>query len=257
MPDWITLSKTLPQLVYPLNIGLLLLVLALTLVIFGKRWKGATFIFIALTVLGVGSSTIAEVLYQHHEQRYPAIRISELPQVDAIVVLGGDLGIPSPPRLASELQGNRLLHALRLFRVGKAPMIMISGGNMFPQAGLEGEAVYSKLILEEMGVPGQAILTEDDSRNTRENALNARRILGGLGADRILLVTSGIHMPRAVKTFEKSGFDVLPAPSNFSIVSYQQPALVKYWPSVVTLHRSQQLIREYMGLFVYWMRGWA
>ena len=257
MPDWITLSKTLPQLVYPLNVGLLLLALALLLVIFGKRWKGAAFIFIALTILGVGSSTIAETLYQHHEQRYPAILISELPQVDAIVVLGGDVGIPSPPRLASELQGNRLFHTLRLFRAGKAPMIMISGGNPFPQAGLQGEAAYSKLILEEMGVPGQAILTEEDSRNTRENALNARRILGGLGVDRILLVTSGIHMPRAVKTFEKAGFDVVPTPSGFSAVIDEQPALVKYWPSAETLHLFELLIREYMGLFVYWMRGWV
>ncbi len=57
----------------------------------------------------------------------------------------------SLPRAQSQLHGNRLLHAFPLYRAGKAPMIMISGGNVFPQAGLDPEAAYSRAILEDWG----------------------------------------------------------------------------------------------------------
>ena len=40
MPDWITLSKFLPQLVYPFNLALLLLLAALLLIFFGRRRSG-------------------------------------------------------------------------------------------------------------------------------------------------------------------------------------------------------------------------
>ena len=257
MPDWITLSKALPQFLYPLNLSLYLSLLAGALILFGRRWKGAFLLFFSLTILFLGSSPLSELLYRDYEQKYLAVEITGSPSADAIVVLGGDVGVPSEPRVESQLHGNRLLHALRLYRANKAPVIMLTGGNVFPHKDLQPEAVYSKEILSEMGVPQAAILIETTSRNTRENAIKSREILGGLGIDRILLVTSGFHLPRAVKVFQKVGFDVVASPSEFSVVTNEEPALVKYWPSVVTLYRSQRLIREYMGLFVYWMRGWV
>ena len=145
----------------------------------------------------------------NHERSFPITPVGSSPQGDAIVVLGGDVAIPNSPRVTSQLNGNRLIHAYRLYRAGKAPVILISGGNVFPQEGLDPEAVYSRRLLEEFGGPSDAILLESDSRNTHENAVRTRKILGAIGIDQILLVTSGFHMKRAVLTFEKSGFDVI------------------------------------------------
>jgi len=257
LPDWITLSKVLPQLLYPFNLSLLFLLAALLLVLFGKRWKGAFLIFLSLGILGVGASPLSTMLYRSHEQQYPAISAIDSPSAGAIVVLGGDVGIPSTPRAESQINGNRLLHAFRLYRAGKAPMIMIAGGNVFPQEGLEAEAVYSQSILEEMGVPRQAILIETKSRNTRENGLETRQVLGGLGVDRILLVTSGLHMPRAVRVFEKVGFEVVASTAAITVVDFAQPTLLDWWPSLGNLKKAESLIREKIGLFVYWLRGWV
>jgi uncharacterized membrane protein len=69
LPDWITLSKVLPQLVYPFNLSLLFLLAALLLVLFGKRWKGAFLIFLSLGILGVGASPLSTMLYRSHEQQ--------------------------------------------------------------------------------------------------------------------------------------------------------------------------------------------
>ncbi|MHC8865774.1 YdcF family protein [Arenicellales bacterium IMCC57338] len=257
MPDWVTLSKFLPQLIYPFSFALLLLLLGIGFILFGRRWKGLLAVFISFVILVVAGSPISKSLYAKHERSFPVTPVESSPQGGAIVVLGGDMGIPSPPRVTGQLNGNRLIHAYRLYQAGKAPVILISGGNVFPQKSLEPEAVYSRRLLEEFGVPSAAILVESDSRNTHENAVRTRKILGAIGIDQILLVTSGFHMKRAVLSFEKSGFDVIPAPSGISVVDYAQPRFLDWWPSLGNLKKAQILIHEKIGLIVYRIRGWT
>ncbi len=257
MPDWITLSKFLSQLIYPFSFALLLLLMGIGFILFGRRWKGLLAVFISFVILVVAGSPISKRLYAEHERSFPVMPVESSPPGGAIVVLGGDVGIPSSPRVTSQLNGNRLIHAYRLYQAGKAPVILISAGNVFPQEGLEPEAFYSRRLLEEFGVPSDAILVERDSRNTHENAVRTRKILGAIGIDRILLVTSSFHMKRAVLTFEKSGFDVIPSPSGISVVDYAQPRFLDWWPSLGNLKRAQILIHEKIGLMVYRIRGWT
>lgn len=257
MPDWITLSKFLPQLVYPFNLALLLLLAALLLIIFGRRRSGVFTGFVAFVILVVCASPLPLVLYRQHELRYPPVPISSSPTADVIVLLGGDVGLPVPPRTESQLHGNRLLHAFRLFEASKAPLILVTGGNVFPQEGLSAEATYSKAILAGWGVPDDAILTESKSRNTRQNALYSHQILSAQGIDRILLVTSAFHMPRAAAVFRHAGFEVMPSPSSVSVTDYRRPKLLDWWPSLGNLGKAQVLMRERLGIFVYRLRGWA
>jgi uncharacterized SAM-binding protein YcdF (DUF218 family) len=257
VPDWITLSKFLPQLVYPFNLALLLLLAALLLIIFGRRRSGVFTVFVAFVILVVCASPLPLVLYRQHELRYPPVPISSSPAADAIVLLGGDVGLPVPPRTESQLHGNRLLHAFRLFEASKAPLILVTGGNVFPQEGLSAEATYSKAILAGWGVPDDAILTENKSRNTRQNALYSHQILSAQGIDRILLVTSAFHMPRAAAVFRHAGFEVMPSPSSVSVTDYRRPKLLDWWPSLGNLGKAQALMRERLGIFVYRLRGWA
>ncbi len=256
MPDWITLSKFLPQLVYPFNLALLLLLAALLLIIFGRRRSGAFTVFVAFVILVVCASPLPLVLYRQHELRYPLVPISSSPAADAIVLLGGDVGLPVPPRTESQLHGNRLLHAFRLFEASKAPLILVTGGNVFPQEGFSAEATYSKAILAGWGVPDDAILTESKSRNTRQNALYSHQILSAQGIDRILLVTSAFHMPRAAAVFRHVGFEVIPSSSSFSVTDYRRPKLLDWWPSLGNLGTAKAVMRERLGLFVYRLRGW-
>jgi uncharacterized SAM-binding protein YcdF (DUF218 family) len=226
-------------------------------IFFGRRWKGLLAVFFSFVILVVAGSPISKRVYAEHERSFPVMPVESSPPGGAIVVLGGDVGIPNSPRVTSQLNGNRLIHAYRLYQAGKAPVILISGGNVFPQEGLEPEAFYSRRLLEEFGVPSDAILVERDSRNTHENAVRTRKILGAIGIDRILLVTSSFHMKRAVLTFEKSGFDVIPSPSGISVVDYAQPRFLDWWPSLGNLKRAQILIHEKIGLMVYRIRGWT
>ena len=255
--DWVFWSKWLPQFLYPLNLGLCLSIFALLAAWRGWHRLGAAFLSVSVATILIFSSPLSIMLYHHHETIYRSKPIAELPMVDAIVVLAGDVGIPVPPRQQSQLGGNRLLHAFRLFRAKKASLIIISGGNVFQQNDAESEAYYSREILQDWGVPPNQILIESGSRNTFENASNTKMLLETRRISRILLVTDALHMPRAFAVFQHTGIDVIASPSGYAVAEYRKPGLLYWWPKVENLMIAKRVIREKMGMVVYRWRGWV
>src|SRR5689334_8357036 len=90
------------------------------------------------------------------EDRYPDREMDAIPVAQAIVVLGGNLHMPSPRHGSIGLidSSDRLQMALRLYRAGKAPLIVCSGGGRNQTAEAQGMA----LLLQEWGVPSTALL---------------------------------------------------------------------------------------------------
>ena len=256
MSDWITISKLLPQLLYPLNLVLVLLILSLFLLVRRKHKLPILTLFLAVSILLLSSSPLSTHLYRRHEQQYLPKMISQLPTVDAIVMLGGDVGLPLFPRVLSEIRGNRALHTLRLYQAGKAKLIFISGGNAFPQQEVHAESTYIAALLKQWGVSVDSIIVESKSRNTHENAKEINKLMEIRGFDKVLLVTSAFHMPRALATFRTVGIDAIPAPSDYSVVDYSKPIILDWIPSISNLGKLQAVIREKLGILVYRYRGW-
>ena len=255
MSDWVTLSKLLPQFVYPTKFVLWLLLLAFVLLLFRRRTGAGISLFLALLVIFIGSSPITSELYRRHEQQYLPVLVKESPTADAIVLLGGELQLPAPPRVESQLGGNRAVHTMRLYQAGKAPLIIVSGGNVFPQEGLQSESVYTVELLEEWGIPRNAILVEENSRSTRENAVETAKLLRERNLDRVLLVTSAFHMPRALATFRTAGVSAIPSPSSIS-ANLTHPQILDWIPSLEGLGGLKNVIHEKLGILVYRSRGW-
>lgn len=257
---WIELSKILPYLLYPLSIVLLLLLAGGVARLFGARRTGGLLVFLSVVLLLVASNPwLARESRARLEQWYPPVTIAETPRAGAIVVLGGALDLPVPPRIVAELNGSadRLLHGARLYRAGKAPLVVVTGGNVFDQGEqIHGEAWYMKQLLIEWGVPGVAIMAEENSRNTRDNALETKKILDREGIHSVLLVTSAMHMPRALATFAGAGIATVPVPVDFTVGDYRQPLLLDLLPSAGALAFNTQTLREHLGIFVYGLRGW-
>ncbi len=255
----IALSKILPLFVYPLNVSLALGVVGLCLAAVGRRraavWAGAG----AVVILWVASTPwTAMLLLGELERRYPPVATDALPRADAIVLLGGGLGLPLPPRQSADLNNyaDRVLYAARLFRAGIAPRVIVSGGNVFPQSGVAAEAHYAAELLGEWGVPAAAILTETTSRNTYENALQTRQLLNRHNLERVLLVTSGFHMPRALAVFTSAGVVAAPAVSDVIMVRHDAPGVLRFIPNASALETTTLACKEYLGLMVYRWRGW-
>ena len=156
------LSKLVPLFIYPLGFALVLSILA-TGILGVSAGLARLFRFVRVSGVGGASTPIfSDYLGLTLEGRYPPVAVEETPTADAIVVLGGAVGGAEPPRITVDLSdaGDRVLHAARLFRAGKAPVVLISGGAI-PWLGSEIPGAESlQSLLEEWGVPEVSIISE-------------------------------------------------------------------------------------------------
>ena len=165
-------------------------------------------------------------------------------------------GAVSPPQLGgSEIHlhsaADRVWYAARLFHAGKAPLLILSGGSD-PEYQAFSEARAMATFLSDLRVPDQAMVLEEQSRNTRQNAAYSAALLKARGIDRILLVTSALHMPRAMALFTARGLQVIPAPTDFEASQLPQPGLLAWLPDVGALDASGRAIKELVGKWVGW-----
>jgi uncharacterized SAM-binding protein YcdF (DUF218 family) len=143
---------------------------------------------------------------------------------------------------------DRVWHAARLFHRGLAPRIIVSGGSYLVEAGqapaTQTEAVAMRQFLLALGVPEQAIVMEGKSLNTIENMQETRALVG---TGRVALVTSGYHMPRALRLARRAGLDAEAFPTDWQVL----PSATLWWeslmPSAGPLIGSGIAIREYLA----------
>lgn len=252
------LSKLLPLFIYPLGFALVLSVLAMAVLRRSAR-LARLLLFVAVIVLWVSSTPMfADYLGLTLESRYPPVAIEETPAADVIVVLGGTLGAVKPPRITPDLldSADRVLHAARLYRAGKAPVVLIAGG-FSPWGSTDiPEAETMQPLLVEWGVPAASIISEAASRNTRENAVFARELLAERELQRVLLVTSALHMPRALATFQTAGIDAVPAATDFKVTDKDRRTVFDFLPDAEALLHTTYAIKEYLGFMYYRWKGW-
>lgn len=251
------LSKLLSLFIHPLTLGLLVVGAGLG-VSYGRRRLGRAIIAGGvLVVAGPATPWAADGLQGTLEARHPPTRAAATPTADAIVVLGGAVGAPQPPRVYPDLGGaaDRVWHAARLYKADRAPFIIASGGTLPWANQAFREAPAMARLLTSWGVPRDSIVTESNSANTYENARNTAKIVQERGLDRVLLVTSALHMRRALATFRGAGVSAIPAATDHQVVDAPMTAL-DFIPSAGALARSTAAIREYVGYIVYDWRGW-
>ncbi|CAN5835548.1 hypothetical protein BH23GEM8_BH23GEM8_09600 [soil metagenome] len=129
---------------------------------------------------------------------------------DAIVVLGG--GVDEHGCLPAVAR-TRVRRAVELFEQGIAPRIILSGRCGLSQEAPEiTEASAMADHAGELGVPHEALLLEEESRDTLGNAYFTReRHLAPNGWRAVRVVTSDFHLSRAAWVFRKilgAGYDV-------------------------------------------------
>ena len=186
--------------------------------------------------------------------------VEDYPNADAIVVLGGGMGCHTNgcPYANMSSPADRVWHAVRLYRAGKAPVIIASGC---------AEQWATKPLLRDFGIPEEAVIFETDSVNTEENAKFTDRLVHGLRASkmvgdqiskpRILLVTSAWHMRRSEFLFRKyaPGLEIIPSPTDFeATMTIMHPdgfRLNHILPDPAMLATNSAMLKEILGLVGY------
>lgn len=269
---FVFLSKSLPYLVYPA--GLLMLMLLVGLIFCkGEKAKNRMMGLMLLFVLFCGNKLPGAFLIRKLEQAYPAYDGKET--ADAIVVLGGGTVTGSVPRPTVEVNGagDRVLYAVKLYRDGAADRLLVGGsyiswlaGQAETENGISSPASeMAELMVDLLNVPDDALIVQDRSVNTYEEAVEDAKLLKEAGMDKIILVSSATHMRRAVPLFEKQGLEVIPAPTDFSYSDQEWENLLRFdlqtaytfiLPTVGNMETLQGALKEYLGYFVYHLRGW-
>ena len=150
---------------------------------------------------------------------------------------------------------DRILAGRNLFRAGKAPVIIVTGGSgLLSQMG-EPEAATLVRWLKSEGIPASSILEESASRNTAENAMETEKLASPRKIRRILLVTSAFHMLRSEMCFQKAGFEVIPFPVDYRIPD-NFPGLEAAIPHPAGVVVSSIALKEYAGIVAYRLKGY-
>jgi uncharacterized SAM-binding protein YcdF (DUF218 family) len=256
---YVYLSKILSVFVMPVTGVLLLSLLALVLMYKGKLRLAKGFLSLAILLLWFSSlPVVGEGLYRKLESRYPPIPLADVPESGCIVVLGGVVQAPAPPRLDIEFNDSvdRVHKAAELFRAGKAPYLVVTGGNQPWSTARESEAELIRDLLVQWGVPREAIILEGSSRNTRENALYTKNIVDSIHCGDVLLVTSAAHMPRSVAAFQAVGIPVTAVSTDVRVASISGVTVMDFLPDARALEMTTGVVREMVGQWVYEIRGW-
>lgn len=257
-------SKLLPLFIYPLGLACVLMLVSLVTIWWRPRLAVLSLTIALILLLAGGNGFVATYLVRSLEwQNLPS---NPLPTADAIVVLGGGVKPQIPPRPWVDVAdaGDRVLYGAQLYREGKAPLVILSGGRIEWKGGGPAESADMAKIAAALGVPASAILQDPTSLNTYENAVNVRKILQARGLRRILLVTSAMHMPRSLLIFSKQGIEAIAAPTDFLVteqdmreLSGSTEAIALNWiPDADRLQQVSRAIKEYVGIAIYRLRGW-
>lgn len=243
---------------YPPSLGLLLLVIAVIFALWSYKRTAVVLSTLGLSWILLWSLPVTSLYFGGKlETRYAYTEAARAPRADVIVVLGGNTQANranwfEPYNRATAT--DRIDRAAALYFAGRAPKILLSGGAL---EGKVSEARVMAKILRQRGVPESALILENDSRFTYENAQFSDRMMQHAQLKRALLVTSALHMPRALATFIKRGIDALPAPSAPQITLPEDELLNPWVPHIRSLEASRTIIKEYLGLFGYWIRDWV
>lgn len=253
-------SKIAAALVLPLNLSILLGLAALVLARRRHAGAAAAVGLLALAILYAASvPAVRDALVSPLERDFPPADPAAAPAAGAVVVLGGSLATGIPPRRGPELAdaSDRILHASRLFRAGRAPLVVPTGGRLPWSPAARSEAAEMADLLVEWGVPREAILEEGRGRTTAENASETAKLLRGRGVRRVLLVTSSIHMRRALAAFRVEGLEVVPSPCDALVAGPSATGALAWLPSPEALAGTHRALREHLGLAFYRLTGRA
>ena len=245
-------KKLLSNAIMPLSLCVLLLLIGLVLLWFTHRQKTGKVLVTAGSVLllavsyGWGFAPALKAL----EHEYPPVMAA----ADAkwIAVLGGgtfsDAGIPLHARL-SEASLGRLVEGIRLYRQLPGATLLVSGGRVYG-SGSDAESMREMAV--SLGVNPADIRVDEESPDTETQALIIRQMVGD---DKVFLVTSASHMPRAVGLFRLAGVNVVPAPTHYVVQDNAGFSPAELFPDSDSVLVAQRVAYEYLGIVWAKLRG--
>jgi uncharacterized SAM-binding protein YcdF (DUF218 family) len=247
------LEKILTTLVMPVGLVWLGLITSTYLLLMSRQKLLGIFSLSCLLIFTLGGNQlVSNYLAYSLEAPFTQIDISQIPPLDAVVVLGGGTSSTYNNRAQLGMAGDRVATAARLYHSGQVKKIICTGSQSFRATP---EDLHSreeaKLILTEFGIPPDAIvLLEGENTSQEMNSLKSWIPENIKSAKpRIGLITSAWHLKRAQRLANSHSLDFEPIPSNFISGPIN---LSPHWiiPSGDNLATTGRIVKEYLAAIV-------
>lgn len=248
------LSKILAFFLKPL--GWMAILFLLSLILKSDKWKNRSRISAIILFFFFTNPLISNLMLRAWElPPEPVNTISE--PIDIAIVLGGYVFInSSSDQINFTRSVPRLTLPLQEYNKGKIKKLLLSGASGQIMGDKINEARLVKDFLQDLGIPSGDIIVEDQSRNTFENAAFSAKIIRDSFPDAsAVVVTSGYHMRRARACFRKQNLDVKFMPTDTRTYSWSWRIDRILIPSHQSLEIWDKLIKEWVGMVYYKMRG--
>lgn len=259
-------SKVVQFCIEPLNWVPIFILLALLFLSLRKPHICKRFLILALFDLAlVGWLPASEVFLRALENAVTKAEILKLSnhEIGGIIILGGAIegGEIAVDRgeISIRSSAERITKAFEIIRKNPDLPFIFSGysGRITPRGLSEADAF--KQLVQEQGLSEQNAHYESQSRNTYENVLYMKPMIGQLGLKGDngelkpwLIITSASHMYRSLKIFQKQGLNVLPVPVDYQTANSLQWTM---FDLVDGAYNWNTLVHEIVGLFAYWITG--
>ncbi|MEN5081457.1 YdcF family protein [Bosea sp. TWI1241] len=217
------------------------------------RWLG---LFCVVVLVLLAFSPLPRILVRPLEDRFPQQSVQG-GRIDGIVVLGGAINVARNDIVLNNAAA-RMTKAMELALAHPEAKFVFTGGGENPLSPeLGNEADGARLLYRSLGLPEGRLILEDKSRNTVENAVFTRRLVDPKPGERWVLVTSASHMPRAIGTFRKAGFEIEAFPVDYysggGPADYTRP----YRKAARGLEIADAGFKEWVGLVTYYLAGYS
>jgi uncharacterized SAM-binding protein YcdF (DUF218 family) len=257
--DFLFFRKVIEQIIFPPGLFLLLIVLICLLLVLKKKKMALILIFFFFISFYLLSTWPGEyLLVRTLEDDYSPYSFEQLSKEEigdtVMVILSGGMILGSPEAgdegaESGETTLARLYGGYRIYQKLGCD-ILLSGGN---SPGRSNELPIAKVmqdVLLSWGIDKEKIIMEDLSKTTLENAKYSLKRLEEEGYQRIILVTSALHMRRSVKCFTESEIKIIPAPVNY-IFEKEHLNILDFLPNAGALSNNFYAIHEWIGLLYY------
>jgi len=249
------LSKILSWLFTPIN----WIILCLVLSFFGRKsWRKPLRWATLIMLLFFTNPAITNLAIKLWE--VPPVDFADMPDgADVGVVLTGVTNPLQEPKDRTHFSKgvDRLLHTIQLYHLGKVRNILITGGSGSLLHQEVSEAAGMARVALMAGVKQEHLYVEDQSRNTRENAVNSAVLIKENWPERkVVLITSAFHMRRSEACFAKVGLTPVLFSTDFYSTPWEFNPLALFIPYSGCIDVWSILIREWVGIISYKVAGY-
>jgi uncharacterized SAM-binding protein YcdF (DUF218 family) len=257
--DFLFFRKVIEQIIFPPGFFLLLILLVYLLLVLKKKKMAHLLIFFFFISFYLLSTWPGEyLLVRTLEDDYSPYSFEQLSKEEigdtVMVILSGGLvlGSPAAGDEGAEIGETTLARLYGGYKIYQklGCDILLSGGN---SPGRSNELPIAKVMQEVLlswGIDKEKIIMEDLSKTTLENAKYSLKRLEEEGYQKIILVTSALHMRRSVKSFERGEIKIIPAPVNY-ILGKEPLNILDFLPNAGALNNNFYAIHEWIGLIYY------